>query len=248
MVKENKKMIGIVGGMGPYAGIDLIKKIFDLTITKKDQDHVPITMISTPHRIPDRTKFIKGEIKKNPAIEISKIIKKLSNQGASIIGMPCNTAHSPIIINEILARLPKNIEFIHMIKEVVNFINNNYKKKSKIGIIATSGTIKAKLYNNELIKNNLQPINISDENQINLIDSAIYDKNYGIKSISNPITNRALDNIIMAMDLLIKKKVEIIILGCTELPLAINMKSYQSIPLLDSTTILAKSLLKNVNN
>ena len=110
MVKENKKMIGIVGGMGPYAGIDLIKKIFDLTITKKDQDHVPITMISTPHRIPDRTKFIKGEIKKNPAIEISKIIKKLSNQGASIIGMPCNTAHSPIIINEILARLPKNVD------------------------------------------------------------------------------------------------------------------------------------------
>ncbi len=50
-------MIGVVGGMGPYAGLDLVQKIFDHTQAKTDQGHIPVSMISIPHSIEDRTKF-----------------------------------------------------------------------------------------------------------------------------------------------------------------------------------------------
>jgi aspartate racemase len=240
-------MIGIVGGMGPYAGLDLVKKVFDLTQADQDQEHVPLAMISVPHKIEDRTKFLERQTVTNPGIEISKIVTKLSNQGASIIGMPCNTAHASDIIKEVNNRIPKGVMFINMIEEVIKFIQKKYPNKSKVGVLATAGTIKSNVYNNELMKNNLQPIVLSKKKQGKLVDESIYNKDFGIKSISNPVHENVIKNIELAIESLIDKKADVIILGCTELPLAINTKSYNSVPLIDSTLVLAISLLTHSN-
>ena len=244
---KKRKMIGIVGGMGPYAGLDLVKKVFDLTQADQDQEHVPLAMISVPHKIEDRTKFLERQTVTNPGIEISKIVTKLSNQGASIIGMPCNTAHASDIIKEVNNRIPKGVMFINMIEEVIKFIQKKYPNKSKVGVLATAGTIKSNVYNNELMKNNLQPIVLSKKKQGKLVDESIYNKDFGIKSISNPVHENVIKNIELAIESLIDKKADVIILGCTELPLAINTKSYNSVPLIDSTLVLAISLLTHSN-
>ena len=244
---KKRKMIGIVGGMGPYAGLDLVKKVFDLTQADQDQDHVPLAMISVPHKIEDRTKFLERQTVTNPGIEISKIVTKLSNQGASIIGMPCNTAHASDIIKEVNNRIPKGVMFINMIEEVIKFIQKKYPNKSKVGVLATAGTIKSNVYNNELMKNNLQPIVLSKKKQEKLVDESIYNKDFGIKSISNPVHENVIKNIELAIESLIDKKADVIILGCTELPLAINTKSYNSVPLIDSSLVLAISLLTHSN-
>ena len=243
MNPKGKKMIGVVGGMGPYAGLDLTRKIFDLTKANKDQDHVPLTLISNPEKIEDRTQFILGKTEINPGIEISKIIRKLVDQGAKVIGMPCNTAHSKKIINEI-RDLPKNVHFINMISEVVKCIQKRYPRAKRIGLLATSGTISSRVYNEEIDKNDLFTILLSDEDQKKLIDDAIYNKKIGIKANSNPVHDNTKMKISLAIKKLIIKKCDVIILGCTELPLAIKSRSYNSIPLLDSTEILASSLLK----
>ena len=245
---EKRKMIGIVGGMGPYAGLDLVKKIFDLTQANQDQDHVPLAMISVPHKITDRTKFLEGETNINPGIEISNIVRQLSDQGASVIGMPCNTAHSSKIINEVYNSIPEGIIFINMISEVIKFIKGEYPDIERVGILATTGTMKAGVYNKELIDNDLKPIILSKENQKKLIDQAIYDKDFGIKSISNPVQDIAKRKIYLAIESLIENKAEVVILGCTELPLAVNATSVKTIPLIDSTMILARSLLFKSNH
>ena len=245
---EKRKMIGIVGGMGPYAGLDLVKKIFDLTQANQDQDHVPLAMISVPHKITDRTKFLEGETDINPGIEISNIVRKLSDQGASVIGMPCNTAHSPKIINEVYNSIPEGITFVNMVSEVIKFIKEEYPDIERVGILATTGTMKAGVYNKELINNDLKPILLSKENQKKLIDQAIYDKDFGIKSISNPVQDIAKRKIHLAIESLIENKAEVVILGCTELPLAVNAASVKTIPLIDSTMILARSLLFKSNH
>ena len=82
-------MIGVIGGMGPYAGIDLVKNIFDMTKASSDQEHVPLSMISLPHLIEDRTAFLLGKSQNNPGIILSEIAMKLIEQGATAIGMPC---------------------------------------------------------------------------------------------------------------------------------------------------------------
>ena len=245
---EKRKMIGIVGGMGPYAGLDLVKKIFDLTQANQDQDHVPLAMISIPHKITDRTKFLEGETNINPGIEISNIVRQLSDQGASVIGMPCNTAHSSKIINEIYNSIPEGITFVNMVSEVIKFIKGEYPDIERVGILATTGTMKAGVYNKELIDNDLKPIILSKENQKKLIDQAIYDKDFGIKSISNPVQDIAKRKIYLAIESLIENKAEVVILGCTELPLAVNAISVKTIPLIDSTMILARSLLFKSNH
>ena len=245
---EKRKMIGIVGGMGPYAGLDLVKKIFDLTQANQDQDHVPLAMISVPHKITDRTKFLEGGTDINPGIEISNIVRQLSDQGASVIGMPCNTAHSSKIINEVYNSIPEGIIFINMVSEVIKFIKGEYPDIERVGILATTGTMKAGVYNKELIDNDLKPIILSKENQKKLIDQAIYDKDFGIKSISNPVQDIAKRKIHLAIESLIENKAEVVILGCTELPLAVNATSVKTIPLIDSTMILARSLLFKSNH
>jgi aspartate racemase len=247
MNSGEKTMIGVVGGMGPYAGLDLVQKIFDNTQAKIDQDHIPVSMISIPHSIRDRTKFLLDNSLTNPAIAIADVIHKLREQGATVIGMPCNTAHAGPIFDEIQNRIPPDIFFVHMIQEVVRHIKNQYSSIQNVGILATTGTMKAKVYHDELIENKLNPITISQDEQDTIVEPAIYDKGFGIKAYSNPISPKARDKLETAVKLLVTEGAETVILGCTEIPLALPESNYNGIPLIDSTAILARALIFNSN-
>lgn len=247
MKQTQKNIIGIVGGMGPYAGLDLTKKIFDLTNANKDQDHIPVSMISIPEIIEDRTNFLLNPSLENPGIAIGQIVDKLVKTGATVIGMPCNTAHSPSILSEIKLRIPNNILFVNMIEAVVNWIQVNLSKIEKVGVLATSGTIQSKVYHNELLKKGLEPVTLPNEKQIMLIDDSIYNKSFGIKSFSNPITKDAKNRLWKGIRELIDLGSEAIILGCTEIPLAICEATYENTHLIDSTRILALELIKKSN-
>jgi|TARA_B100000929_G_scaffold49211_1_gene35683 aspartate racemase len=247
MNPKEKTMIGVVGGMGPYAGLDLVQKIFNETNAKTDQDHIPVSMISIPHSIEDRTKFLLDNSLKNPAIAITEIIHKLRGQGATVIGMPCNTAHAGPIFDEIQNRIPSDIFFVHMIQEVVRHIKNQYSSIQNVGILATTGTIKAKVYHDEMIDNKLNPITISQDEQDSIVEPAIYDKGFGIKAYSNPVKLEARGKLETAVKLLFNEGAEVVILGCTEIPLALPESNYNGIPLIDSTAILARALILNSN-
>ena len=240
-------MIGVVGGMGPYAGLDLVQKIFNETNAKTDQDHIPVSMISIPHSIEDRTKFLLNNSLKNPAIAIAEVIHKLRGQGATVIGMPCNTAHAGPIFDEIQNRIPSDIFFVHMIQEVVRHIKNQYSSIQNVGILATTGTIKTKVYHEEMIDNKLNPITMSQDKQDTIVEPAIYDKGFGIKAYSNPVNPEARDKLEIAVKLLFNEGAEVVILGCTEIPLALPESNYNGIPLIDSTAILARALILNSN-
>ena len=116
------KTIGIVGGVGTYAGIDLYRKIYQHTDARTDQDHLPVVLVSVPEKVLDRTEFLLGEVEENPGIAIAGIINTLGSAGAEVIGIPCNTAHSPVIFNEIQNRIPENIKLLNMIDSARLFI------------------------------------------------------------------------------------------------------------------------------
>ncbi|MDP6755885.1 MAG: amino acid racemase, partial [Candidatus Marinimicrobia bacterium] len=182
-----------------------------------------------------------------PAIAITEIIHKLRGQGATVIGMPCNTAHAGPIFDEIQNRIPSDIFFVHMIQEVVRHIKNQYSSIQNVGILATTGTIKAKVYHDEMIDNKLNPITISQDEQDSIVEPAIYDKGFGIKAYSNPVKLEARGKLETAVKLLFNEGAEVVILGCTEIPLALPESNYNGIPLIDSTAILARALILNSN-
>ena len=96
------KKIGIVGGLGPEAGVDLFRKIIQETPAKGDEDHLKVVLDSAPSEVPDRTAFLTGKTKVNPGTAIGKIICRLISADAEVIGIPCNTAHVPNILSAAL--------------------------------------------------------------------------------------------------------------------------------------------------
>lgn len=235
--------IGIVGGVGPYAGLDLAKKIFDLTKSDGDKDHLPLIIISFPHLIEDRTEFILDSSTENPGFAISKIIKQLYEIGAEVVGIPCNTAHAKTIFEVIRANVPEGLILINMLDELALFITKYFPSFSKIGILSTTGTFRTDIYQRNLSKHNLTAVNVTEDIQEKYIHPAIYDKNYGIKSCSNPTSDKTRDNLQIGIDYLIRQGVEAIILGCTEISLAIREGKIKGVPFIDPTTILARSLI-----
>lgn len=240
----DKKTIGIVGGIGNYAALDLIKKIYDMTDAKTDQEHLPIALISEPHRIPDRTDFLLGKIKENPGLAIAEIINTLITMGSSVIGIPCNTAHARPIHDVIKANLHGSFVLIHMIEEVGDYLNTHYPQIDKVGLLATNGTVFSKVYPDILKSYDLEVITPSEEVQHTLVHDSIFNFDYGIKAFSNPVNLIATENLMRAARHLIEKGGDAIILGCTEIPLAINNDKIDDCIVIDPTTILAAALIK----
>ena len=94
------------------------------------------------------------------------------------------------------------------------------------------------------MKYNLEVVYPSEEVQEMYVHSAIYDSNYGIKAFSNPVNIRAQQDLMVAASFLSRKGAEAIVLGCTEIPLAITSEQIESSVVIDATTILAKALIR----
>lgn len=237
----------IVRPPGHHAGIDLVEKIFNNTKSKTDQDHLPVVLLSIPNNIVDRTSFLIGEKETNPAYEEYEIIKKLELMGSSVIGIPCSTSHAPEIFNILIKKLEKSkskVKLVHMIEEVSNYIKEKHPKIKKVGLLSTIGTYKSKIYSEILEKNNIDVITPTKKIKQDLVHNAIYNKLYGIKSQSNPVSSIAKAKLIEAVKYLQNQGAEAIILGCTEIPLAIKNKDVSNLILIDPTNILARSLIK----
>ena len=241
MIKKN--IIGIVGGIGPYAGLDLIRKIFDQTKATCDQDHLPVLMLSVPHSISDRTEFLLGKSHINPALAISEVICTLYKNGASVIGMPCNTAHAVPIFNEIVNRIPKEVKLIHMINEVAEYTKQRYPSAVNVGILSTIGTRLSNVYPDFFSQYGLTGIQVSEDIQKGHIRSAVYSPDYGIKAWSSPVKAQAKRDLLKGIEYLSDKGVDAIVLGCTEIPLALTEEKINGIPLIDATKILARALI-----
>ncbi len=239
------KTIGIVGGVGTFAGIDLYRKIYQHTDARTDQDHLPVVLVSVPEKVSDRTRFLLGEVEENPGIAIAGIIQTLAAAGAEIIGIPCNTAHAPVIFNEILERIPKEIILLNMIEEVGRHISTDYPEIRKAGILGTNGTYLSKVYTDVLSTFNIQAIYPEESMQKNLVHPAIYDKSYGIKAFSDPVTERSRNDLLKVASSLVHQGSEAIILGCTEIPLAIPEAKIGHSVVFDSVAILAQALINN---
>lgn len=136
------KTIGIIGGMGPLATVHLFERIVLRTKAQKDQDHIRV-LIDSNTNIPDRTKAILNS-SEDPVEELVNSAQILENSGADFLIMPCNTAH--YFIDEI--RKYVNIPFINMPEVTVEYTYDKYGKDTIVGIMATDGTIKSKIYEN----------------------------------------------------------------------------------------------------
>jgi len=238
--------IGIVGGAGPYAGLDCALKILQQTKAEKDQDYLPTIIISTPDLIEDRTSFLLGESSTNPALAIFNNLLNLRDQGATVIGIPCNTAHAPAIkdvFEKKLNKLASKIKVLDMISETVKFLKKECSDVETIGILSTIGTWKAGFYPDILGGYGYDVCTLNERFQQNLHYEALYHPEYGIKVQANPVTKKARSVLIDSFKSLKEKGAEAIILGCTEIPIGIPERKIDNIFCIDTSLILARALI-----
>lgn len=242
------RIIGIVGGMGTYAGIDLLRKIADNTGATKDQEHLPVTMISHPEKILDRSEFFFGEVDENPGHAIAEIIEDLRKMGACVFGIPCNTAHVPAILQPVLDIIPEKCTFVNMIREVAAHISGSYPDARNVAILGTNGVYKSKVYDIYLSEAGLNTMYPDEETQTNMVHPAIYDREYGIKAVSEPISERTRVDLLAVVRMLISEGAQAIVLGCSEIPLAIKEKAIEFVPIIDANDVLARAIVREAKN
>jgi aspartate racemase len=241
-------MIGILGGMGTQAGLDFCNKLAMLNRGKSDQEY-PLFMLYNKSNIPGRPESIGIQTKdlsivpKSPKniIKYKKVLKSLlvgcrslEKSGCKFIVIPCNTAHYWYHDLQKKIRIP----IINMPKEVFKHTQKKCTKNSKIGLLATEGTLKTKIYD-RLFEKNFKLIKPTDVLQK-------YSVNKTIKYVKMGNVKLAEKSIRKSINYLLKMKCKKIILGCTELPIAIfAFKSFKKVKLskifLDPNLILATS-------
>ena len=243
-------MIGILGGMGTQAGLDFCNKLAILYRGKIDQEY-PLFILYNKSNIPGRPESIgvftgnlSKSIVKNKNKKYLLVLKSLLNgckvlkkSRCKFIVIPCNTAH--YWYNDLQKKI--NLPIINMPREVFNHTIKTCKKKSSIGLLATEGTLKTGIYDKFFNKdfNLIYPKKIIQKNSVN---KAIKFVKMGNVKAANKIIKKAINY-------LIKKKCKKIILGCTELPIAIfAFKSFKTIKsskiFLDPNLILANAAMK----
>lgn len=221
------KTIGVLGGMGPDATALFFHRLVALTPAKCDQNHIPIIVYNNP-QIPDRTKAIMNH-GENPLPALMDGVSVLQKAGADFICIPCNTVHYYFSSLKDYADIP----IINLINCVLETALEETRNLGVIGLLATKGTIKSGIYQSVFAEWNMEVIT-PEERELNELQSAIH-----------RLKNKSRDSSIirkMAVGL-VRKGMQGLILGCTELSL-IAADLDVKVPLLDSIEILARKAVR----
>lgn len=223
-----KKIIGVIGGMGPIATSHFMELVIRMTDAKVDQEHLDMIIYNIPS-IPDRTEFILDPSKPDPVPEIIRIGHMLERAGADYLCMPCITAHS------FMDRLKREFSrpFINIVEETANYLYREGIRKA--GIMATDGTVRSGLFQKAFEAYNIESCLPSEKRQMDVMH-IIYQN---VKA-NLPVE---LDRFQAVETELKETGAEAIILGCTELSLVKRDDPIGS-GFLDGMEVLAQRAVK----
>ena len=228
-----KKIIGILGGMGPEATGFFFDAIIRLTKAAGDQDHARVLIWSDP-TVPARTDAIL-ENGPSPLPAILNGIRILEKGGAGLIAMPCITAHYWAPQIKARARVP----FVDLVEETARWAKKEVPGLGHVGLIATAGTIRSGIFHRAFARRGIDTLVPNDHDQALIMDS-IYGED-GIKAGVKSARARAA--VVRIARKLAAQGAQAIIAGCTEIPLVLRAADLP-VPLLEPMTIGAAVCLK----
>jgi aspartate racemase len=225
MDSSTRRLVGVLGGMGPMATIDFMAKVVALTPASCDQAHMPLIVHQVP-QIPDRsTAILKGG--DAPLAPMLAGLRTLARAGVELAVIPCNTAHHWHAQLSQLQELP----LLHIAEAVRQELILRRAQDKQVALMATRGTHLAGVYSGRLGPA-FEPLLSGDEAVQKLVDQSIAAVKAGELAEGK---RAALD----AADRLFSEGAEVLILGCTELPVALANTAVLD-RCIDSTLALAR--------
>ncbi len=230
MIKK-KKILGVLGGMGPLASTAFLKSIYSYNTGSNDEQLYPDVILYSISSIPDRTKSF---INNNDDLFFERLLHNLevlNNTGVDKIVVCCNTSHY------VFSRLPS-----HILNKIISLIDLSahelIKKREPSLLLATLGAYQKNLFkNSDLCKKAEQYIIVPEDDDKERIHDIIYKK---LKKGDN------IESVYVEVkDLLKKHNTKSFIAGCTEFHFLVEhilLKESSDISFIDPLITIAKNL------
>ena len=224
------KRLGILGGMGPAASAEFVLRLVAQTPARCDQEHIPFVLWNNPH-VPDRSTSLRN---KNdlPLPFLQEGIRILKAARCDLIVIPCNTAH---FWYDDMVKL--RVPIIHIVDSVTDALRDAGVAAGTIGVMGTQATIELGLYQYKLNKAGWTCIVPTKEEMDTLVQPAI-----DLVKAGDMIKSHAM--LMSVVDSLITRGATAVVLGCTEIPLAIRESQQGNTPLINSIDSLVTSAIK----
>ena len=219
-------MLGILGGMGPLATVDFMHKLIRNTSAARDQDHLEL-FVHSATKIPDRTDFLLGR-GPDPLPAMRVALRQLENAGARVVAIPCNTAHHwhPVL------QAATSAIVLHIVDAVAVELVRGDLRDGPIGVLATDGTLKARVYQDRLARLGFACLAPGGQDQAEVMRAISLVKAGSIAQGRGVLREQA--------ELLGRAGCRRVVMACTEIPVALAGCRGEATPvLLDATDALA---------
>jgi aspartate racemase len=223
-------MLGVLGGMGPLASAEFMRRLTLLTPAARDQDHIPALLWSDP-RVPDRTaaRIAGGE---DPLPALVRGLRGLEAAGCGAIAIPCNTAHGWFEGMQAATRLP----ILHIVDAAAEELIRLGVASGPIGVMGTAGTLAMRLYQQRLESRGFTCLVPTPDEMDSLVTPAIA----LVKANEVTAPHAALAE---AATRLVARGARAVVLGCTEIPLGIAAGPALPFPVCDTLDALARKAI-----
>lgn len=223
-------IVGVLGGMGPLATADFLRKLVEATPARVDQEHVPVVVSSIP-QVPDRTAAYRGE-GASPLPAMIDSGRRLLAAGAELLVMPCNTAH--LWFDELRDAL--DVPMLHLVDAALDEVSGAIGPPCRIGLLCTDATLASGLYPNRAARSGRrQEVQWVLPTAGEMLGRVMP----GVEAVKAGDLHRGRALLKDAAAALAARGARGIVLGCTEIPLVLGAGEAE-VPVIDATAALAR--------
>jgi aspartate racemase len=218
------RVVGIIGGMGPEATLDLMRRVLAKTPAQGDQDHIHLIVESNP-KIPSRMAHLIEGTGADPTPELIRIAQNLQHAGAEALAMPCNTAHA--YAHSI--RRAVSIPLLDMVQLTVDQIASS-RRVARVGLLASSAVLATELYARSFAGHGIAVVPPARQDEVMSLIKAVKCGETGLE-IQAALARIALD---------LAKQADVLLVGCSELSV---IGAGITAPFVDSLDVQAQAIV-----
>jgi aspartate racemase len=222
--KAMHRIVGIIGGMGPEATVDLMRRVVAKTPAHDDQDHIHLIVESNP-KIPSRIAHLIAGTGPDPTPELIRIALNLQRAGAEALAIPCNTAHA--YAHSI--RRAISIPLLDMVSLTVNQIALS-RRAARVGLLASTAVHTAELYAKAFLAHGIDIVLPARQDEVMTL----------IKGVKRGDTGAATQEALGRIALETKNRADVLLIACSELSV---IATGVRVPFIDSLDVLAQAIV-----
>jgi len=217
-----EKTVGVIGGMGPEATVDFLRRIVEATPARDDVDHIRVLVDNNP-KIPSRIAALIARTGEDPTPVLVAMAQGLEHQGADFLTIPCNTAHFylPAIARSV------HIPVLDMIALAIARLGALSPKPKKVGMLASPAVRMVGLYAERLGEAGYEAL-FPDENG----EAAVFTMISAVKA--KAVDDRVRRDYEHALAGLVESGADAFLIACTELSLLPPPKERPFVDALDA--------------